>query len=106
MQPFEGARNVICETITEAGDAPRPALRTTRRAPFERKEAETMAEGQRDQAEGKMDEAVGGAREKVGQLTGNEEMESKGAGQKMEGKAEGVVGDVKEAAGNIKDKLT
>jgi len=59
-----------------------------------------------DKMKGKAKEAMGSTREKAADITGNEEMQAKGAEQKHEGKAQHAVGDVKEKAGDLKDKVT
>jgi uncharacterized protein YjbJ (UPF0337 family) len=60
----------------------------------------------KDKLKGKTNEAVGATRQKAGEMTGNEEMESKGAAQETKGKAQGAMGAVKEKAGDLKDKIT
>jgi len=60
-----------------------------------------------DKLKGKTNEMVGAARQKTGELTGNEKMEGRGAGQRVKGKAQQALGDVKdevkEAAKKVKD---
>ena len=60
----------------------------------------------KDQVKGKAKVAAGSVREKAGDMTGNRDMESKGAAQKMEGKAQGGFGKAKDSARDIKDKIT
>ena len=43
----------------------------------------------RDRIEGKGKEALGGGRQRAGELTGNRELQSRGAAQRTEGKAQG-----------------
>ena len=54
-----------------------------------------MDSSTKDQIEGKKDQAVGAVKEKTGQLTGNEDLEARGAAQKHAGTGEEKVGDVK-----------
>lgn len=51
-----------------------------------------------DKIKGKGNEAAGMARRKAGEVTGDEEMEAKGAGQQGKGK-------VQQALGSAKDKV-
>lgn len=60
----------------------------------------------KDKVKGKTNEAVGAARRNAGDITGNESMEAKGAGQEMKGKGQGVVGEAKDKLGDLKDKVT
>ena len=60
----------------------------------------------KDTVKGKTNEAVGAARRKTGEMTGNEKMEAKGAGQEAKGKTQGAVGTVKDKVGDLKDKVT
>jgi uncharacterized protein YjbJ (UPF0337 family) len=60
----------------------------------------------KDQVKGKGKEAVGSAREEAGRVTGNEDLEAKGAAQKTEGKVQHGVGTVKDRAGKLKDRVT
>jgi uncharacterized protein YjbJ (UPF0337 family) len=60
----------------------------------------------RDQVEGKGREIGGAVQEKAGDVTGDEDLEARGAANKTEGKVQGAVGKVKEKAGDLKDKLT
>jgi uncharacterized protein YjbJ (UPF0337 family) len=60
----------------------------------------------KDRFEGKAREVGGSVQEKTGEVTGNEEMEARGAAKKTHGKVQGAAGKVKDAAGDIKDALT
>ena len=60
----------------------------------------------KDKLKGKTNEAVGATRQKAGEMTGNEDMEAKGAAQEMKGKAQGAMGAVKDKAGDLKDKVS
>ena len=59
-----------------------------------------------DKIKGKTNEVVGGARREIGDKTGNEKMEAKGAQQEGKGKVQGAVGAVKDKAEDLKDKVT
>ncbi len=59
-----------------------------------------------DKLKGKANEIAGGVRRKAGDVTGNEDMEAKGAKQQYKGKAQGAVGEVKDKADDLKDKVT
>jgi len=52
--------------------------------------------GKKDKLKGKANETAGAARKKVGEVTGNEELRSKGATQQAKGKVQGVTGAVKD----------
>ncbi len=54
-----------------------------------------MDSSTKDKIQGKTDQAAGAVKEKVGQVTGNEELEAKGTAQKAAGHVEEKVGDVK-----------
>ena len=60
----------------------------------------------RDRIEGKGREIGGTLQEKTGEITGDEELEARGAANKTEGKVQGTFGKVKEKAGDLKDKIT
>ena len=60
----------------------------------------------KDKMKGKGKEAMGATREQAGRLTGNDELEAKGAAQKNEGKVQDAVGDVKDSARKLKEKVT
>ncbi len=49
-----------------------------------------------DKTEGTAKEAVGAVKEKTGELVGNENLEARGAAEKMEGEAQQKEGDVKQ----------
>ena len=55
--------------------------------------------GKKDKLKGKVNETAGAARKKAGEVTGNDEMRSKGATQHAKGKIQG-------ATGAVKDKLS
>ena len=50
----------------------------------------------KDQVEGRVKEAKGSIKELAGKLVGNENLEAKGAMQKVVGKAQAKFGDVKQ----------
>ncbi len=52
-----------------------------------------------DKAKGKTNQAVGAVKEKAGQVTGNEDLQARGAAQKAGGKVQDKVGDVKKVFG-------
>ena len=54
-----------------------------------------MDSSTKDKIEGTKDQVVGAVKEKTGQLTGNEDLEARGAAQNLAGKVEEKVGDVK-----------
>ena len=54
---------------------------------------------------GKANEVAGAARRKVGDMTGNEKMEAKGAGQQTKGKGQQAVGSAKDAAKKAVDAV-
>jgi uncharacterized protein YjbJ (UPF0337 family) len=60
----------------------------------------------KDQVKGKAKVAAGSVRQKTGAMTGNQDMESKGAAEKMEGKAQGALGKANDTAHDVKDKVT
>lgn len=59
-----------------------------------------MNSGNEDKAEGKVKEAIGTVKEKTGELIGNEDLEARGAVEKMEGKVQDKAGDVKKVFEN------
>jgi uncharacterized protein YjbJ (UPF0337 family) len=59
-----------------------------------------------DNIKGKTNEVVGGARRKAGDMTGNEKMEAKGAGQQAKGKGQQAVGSAKDAVKKAKDAVS
>ena len=59
----------------------------------------------RDRVEGKAKEVVGGMQEKAGELSGDEDLEARGAAKRGEGKVQGAVGKVKDAANDVKDAV-
>ncbi len=58
----------------------------------------------KDQAKGKTKEMMGAAQKKTGEMTGQDDMEAKGAAREMEGKAQGAYGKGKDAAKEMADK--
>jgi uncharacterized protein YjbJ (UPF0337 family) len=60
----------------------------------------------KDQFEGKAREVGGSAQEKAGEVTGDEDLQARGAATKGKGKVQGTVGTVKDKAGKLKDKVT
>ncbi|MGB4861338.1 MAG: CsbD family protein [Tepidiformaceae bacterium] len=58
-----------------------------------------------DNIKGKANEAVGAARKKAGEMTGNEEMEAKGAAQETKGEAQQALGKGKDALKKVGDAL-
>ena len=59
-----------------------------------------------DKIKGKANEMVGAARRKTGDVTGNEEMEAKGAAQQGKGKAQGALGEAKDKVNDLKEKVS
>ena len=55
----------------------------------------SMDSSTHDKAEGTAKEAVGAVKQKTGELVGNENLEARGAAEKVEGKAQQKMGDVK-----------
>jgi uncharacterized protein YjbJ (UPF0337 family) len=72
-----------------------------------KKEFEAMPN--QDEMKGKFREGTGATQQKAGEVTGDRDMETKGAATKNEGKLEGAWGKVKGAAENaadaVKDKI-
>jgi uncharacterized protein YjbJ (UPF0337 family) len=60
----------------------------------------------KDQIEGKGREAGGSAQQKVGEATGDENLEAHGEATKSKGKVQGKVGNVKKAVNDLKNKVT
>ena len=54
-----------------------------------------MNDSTKDKTEGKVDEVKGTVKEKVGQATGDSDLEAEGAGDKLGGKVQQKVGDIK-----------
>jgi uncharacterized protein YjbJ (UPF0337 family) len=59
-----------------------------------------------ERGKAKIKEGMGAAKEKTGKVTGDRELEAKGAAEQTEGKARGIVGAAKDKAGDIKKKIT
>jgi len=60
----------------------------------------------KDEFKGKAKELGGTAQEKAGEVTGDEDLEARGAANRGEGKVQGAFGKVKETAEELKDKVT
>lgn len=54
-----------------------------------------MNSSSEDKTKGTAKEAIGAVKEKTGELVGNENLEARGAAEKVEGKVQQKVGDVK-----------
>ncbi|MGI8925158.1 MAG: CsbD family protein [Tepidiformaceae bacterium] len=59
----------------------------------------------KDKLEGKGREAMGATKEKVGDVTGNKDLEAEGKTEKYQGKAQGAWGDAKDKAGDAADDV-
>ena len=59
----------------------------------------------KNKIKGNVNQAVGATREKAGDLTGNEELEAKGAAQHAKGDAQEAVGNVQGAVHSATEKL-
>lgn len=59
----------------------------------------------KERIEGKMEDLKGQVKRKVGEWTGNKELESEGAAEQVKGKAQNVIGKVKDAGRDAVDKL-
>jgi len=59
----------------------------------------------KDRIEGKMEDLKGQVKRKVGEWTGDKEMESEGAAEQAKGKAQNVIGKIKDAGRDAVDKL-
>jgi uncharacterized protein YjbJ (UPF0337 family) len=58
-----------------------------------------------DKAKGHANEVIGKVKAKVGDLTGNEELEAKGHAQNAEGKVDRMKGEIKEKMDDAKDAV-
>ena len=58
-----------------------------------------------DEVEGKLDRAVGAVKDKVGEATGNRDLEAEGEAQNAEGKGEEAWGKLKRGAGDAVDAV-
>jgi uncharacterized protein YjbJ (UPF0337 family) len=58
-----------------------------------------MKESTKDKLVGKAHEVKGAVKEKAGQLTGNPDLEGKGAGERVAGKVQKKIGQVEEVLG-------
>jgi len=58
-----------------------------------------------DEVEGKLDRAVGAVKDKVGEATGNRELEAEGEAQNAEGKGEEAWGKLKHGVGDAVDAV-
>lgn len=63
-----------------------------------------MGAGTGDKAEGKIDELKGDAKQKVGDLTGDEDLEAEGKKDELKGEGKGAMGTVKDAGQDLKDR--
>ena len=58
-----------------------------------------------DEVEGKLDRAVGAVKDKVGEATGDRELEAEGEAQNAEGKGEEAWGKLKRGVGDAVDAV-
>jgi len=58
-----------------------------------------------DEVEGKLDRAVGAVKDKVGEATGNRDLEAEGEAQNAEGKGEEAWGKLKHGVGDAVDAV-
>ena len=58
-----------------------------------------MKQSTKDEAAGKVHAVKGKVKEKVGQVSGNPDLEDEGTAEKVGGKVRGVVGKIEKAAG-------
>jgi uncharacterized protein YjbJ (UPF0337 family) len=58
-----------------------------------------------DKAKHKAEEVIGEVKEKIGELTGNEELEAEGKKDQVTGNVKQAGDSVKDAASNVTDKL-
>jgi uncharacterized protein YjbJ (UPF0337 family) len=56
-----------------------------------------------DKTKGRVNETIGKVKQKVGDLTGNEDLEVKGAAQRAEGKKDRAKGEIKDKVEDVKD---
>ena len=59
-----------------------------------------------DKIKGKGKEITGAGKEKLGEVTGDEQLQAEGRTQKTDGKVQSVVGGIKDKAKEIKEKLS
>ena len=59
-----------------------------------------------DKAKHKAEEVIGDVKEKVGELTGNEQLQAEGKKDQVSGNVKQAGDSVKDAASNIADKFT
>ncbi len=59
-----------------------------------------------DKIKGKSKEVIGAGKEKLGEITGDEQLQAEGRSQKTEGKVQKAVGRVKDKAKEIKEKVS
>ncbi len=59
-----------------------------------------------DKAKHKAEEVIGDVKEKVGELTGNEELQAEGKKDQLSGNVKQTGDSVKDAASDIADKFT
>jgi uncharacterized protein YjbJ (UPF0337 family) len=58
-------------------------------------------QGTEDKLKGKVNQAAGNVQKKVGQVTGDQETEAKGAGREMGGKVQSGAGTVEQKADDV-----
>jgi uncharacterized protein YjbJ (UPF0337 family) len=58
-----------------------------------------------DELKGKGKDMIGRVQRQVGEWTGDEESQVKGAGKQVEGKGQNVLGKIKKAGSDLKDDL-
>ncbi len=59
-----------------------------------------------DRIKGKGKEVIGAGKQKLGEMTGDEELQGEGRSQETEGKLQGAVGQVKAKAKEIQQKVS
>jgi uncharacterized protein YjbJ (UPF0337 family) len=59
-----------------------------------------------DKIKGKAKDVIGTGKEKLGEMTGDERLQSEGRSQKAEGKVQNVVGRIKDKAREVKEKVS
>lgn len=64
-----------------------------------------MAQQSKDKWTGRGKQLKGKAKEKLGQLSGNEEVEAEGLGEQVEGKVQETWGKAKEEIEDLKDEI-
>lgn len=64
------------------------------------------AQGEEHTLKGKLKQAAGKVQSKVGEATGNTDMESKGKGKQVEGTAQSTLGNAEKKVDNVIDRNT